>query len=77
MKYLLNVVETYRVDTEQEANQLIEEAKADGNLIKYSCNHKERKQKGELVDEWYAVVLSRKFTDEKEPEGDVRISYEN
>lgn len=77
MKYLLNVVETYRVDTEQEANQLIEEAKADGNLTKYSCNHKERKQKGEIVDEWECVVLSRKFSDEREPEGDTRISYEN
>lgn len=77
MKYLLNVVETYRVDTEHEANQLIEEAKADGNLIKYSCNHKERKQKGEIVDEWENVVLSRRFCNEKEPDGDVRISYEN
>lgn len=77
MRYLLSVTETYRVDTEHEANQLIEAAKADGNLVKYSCNQKERKQKGEQVDLWFNVVLSRKFTDEKEPEGDVTITYEN
>lgn len=76
MKYLLEVTEVYRVDTETEANTLLEEAKAEGNLSKYSCVHKERKAKGEIIDEWYRVTLNKKFTDEKEPEASVNIIYE-
>ena len=30
---------------------------------------KERKQKGEVVDEWHQVVLTKIFDDEKEPIG--------
>ena len=76
MKYLINVVETYRVDTEAEADQLIEEAKAVGNLSKYSCVYKEKKQKGEVIEDWYRVTLTKTFNDEKEPDNVVHISYE-
>ena len=39
MKFLTTVTEQYRVDSEGEANELIEEAKADRNssLIKFTC----------------------------------------
>ena len=77
MKYLTNVVETYRVDTETEANVLIDEAKKEGNLNKYSCTQREKKIKGEIVDTWFRVVLNKTFTDEKEPETQVEINYTN
>lgn len=75
MKFLLEVTEVYRADTEHEADQLVEEAKASGVLNKYSCVFKERKQKGETIDEYYKVSLNKKFTDEKEPDAQVTISY--
>ena len=62
-KYLLNVVETYRVDTEEESEELINEAKSDGSfeLTKYNCEHKEKKAKGDIVDEEYVVKLTKQY----------------
>ena len=53
-KYLLNVTEVYRVDREQEAIQMIQEAKdsSEYTLIKQSYTYKESKQKGEVVNAW-------------------------
>lgn len=76
MKYLTDVTEVYRVDSEAEADQLLETAKASGVLNKYSCVYKERKQKGEIIDSWYKVTLNKKFTDEKEPDKQMTINYE-
>jgi len=44
-KYLCNVVETYRVESEAEADALIEEARNNSiyNLTKSSITHKEVK----------------------------------
>ena len=68
-KYLISTTETYRVDTEAEVNMLIEEAKKSPKfeLTKYNCTKKEKKVKGEVEDEWLRVVLTKTFTDEKEP----------
>lgn len=76
-KYLISVTETYRVDTETEAAKIIEEAKVDGKYVlsKYSSVKKERKQKGEIVDEWYKLTLTKVFDDEKEPVGSATIEY--
>lgn len=54
MKYLLNTTEVYRVDSEAEAAQLIENAKQESGYIlgKYTSQYKERKQKGEVVDSY-------------------------
>lgn len=78
-KYLINVTETYRVDTEAEAAKIIEEAKIDGNYVlsKYSSVKKERKQKGEIIDEWYRLTLTKVFTDEKEPDTNIEVIYNN
>lgn len=76
MKYLIDVTETYRVDTEHEADVLLEEAKISGDLNKYSCVYKEKKSKGEVLESWYRVSLTKHFTDEKEPERNVSINYE-
>lgn len=76
-RYLIQSVESYRVDSEAEAKSLIEEAKRDGNymLKKYNSEYKERKQKGEVVDAWYKVSLTKQFTDEKEPNGMYSVNY--
>lgn len=78
MKYLTTCVETYRVDTETEAAALINSAKTatEFALIKYNCEHKERKQKGEIIDEYYKVTLTKGFNDEKDPDRDIIIAYE-
>lgn len=78
MKYLISTTETYRVDTETAVEDLIAEAKAAKNyeLAKYTREYKEKKAKGEIVDAWYKVTLTKKFTDEKEPEMTVEVHYE-
>lgn len=79
MKYLISTVETYRADNETEAKELIENAKQDNNFVlaKYSSEYKERKQKGEVVDAYYKVTLTKVFDDIKEPCNSVSVSYGN
>lgn len=78
MKYLISVVETYRIDSESEVEEAIAEAKNDPNftLVKYNREYKERKSKGDVVDSWYRLSLTKSFTDEKEPDHCTTISYE-
>lgn len=78
MKYLITVVETYRIDNESEVEAAITEAKNDPNftLVKYNREYKERKSKGDVVDSWYKLSLTKSFTDEKEPDHATTISYE-
>lgn len=77
MRYLIEVTETYRVDSEKEAEDLIQAAKKSSryDLSKYTCVYKERKQKGEVVDSWFKVTLTKKITDEKEPERTMFVHY--
>ena len=77
-KYLITTVETYRVDTEEEASRVIEEAKADTTytLSKYTNEHKERKSKGEVVEEYQKVTLTKTFNDIKDPISHVEVIYE-
>jgi hypothetical protein len=77
-KYLVSTVETYRVDTEAEATAAIEAAKKDDAYIlgKYTSEHKERKSKGEVVDEYWKLSLTKLFNDIKEPDSIVNIDYE-
>lgn len=77
MKYLISTVETYRVDTESEAKALIEAAKSNGTyaLAKYTCIYKERTQKGEVIDSYYKVTLTKKIDDEKEPCSNIAVNY--
>lgn len=78
MKYLLKTTEEYRVSTEDEATQLIEEAKKESGYIlqKYGSQYKERKQKGEVIDSYYKVTLVKHFTEEKEPNFQTKVTYE-
>ena len=78
MKYLIKTVETLRVASEQEAKEVIEQAKKDKTytLSKYSSEYKCTKAKGEVVDEWFRVTLTKEFNAEKEPDSYVNVSYE-
>lgn len=77
-KYLIKTTEQYRCDSEQEANELIKEAKASSlyTVTKTSSEIKTLKQKGEVVDEWRRVTITKVFNDEKEPYGQVYVSYD-
>lgn len=77
-KYLISTTEVYRVISETAAQALIDEAKADTNyqLIKYNCEYKEVKSKGEVIDDYFKITLCKKFTDEKNPEIMTNVVYE-
>lgn len=76
-KYLIRTTETYRADSETEANELIEKAKADPKyeVIKSMIEHRTKKAKNEVVDEWKRVSITKVFSDEKEPYGDLMPKY--
>ena len=78
MRYLTQVQETYRLANEKEVESFLNELKNDNRFIikKYSSVKKERKQKGEVIDEWIQFTAVKIFNDEKEPNTDVNINYE-
>lgn len=77
-KYLIQTTEVYRADSETEAQEIISAAKAaeEYTLTKYSSEKKEVKAKGELVDEYYKISLTKAFTDIKSPDTQVDIIYD-
>lgn len=78
MIYLTKTTEYHRVDTEEEAQEIINDAKNNRRftLTKYSSDYKTVKQKGEVVDEYFLITLTKVFTDEKEPDYRYTVSYE-
>ena len=63
----------YRIETMPEVEefhkQLQEQAAQGGyTLTNFSWAHKEKKQQGEVVDEWYIVKTAFSFNDPKDPE---------
>ena len=75
MNYLIETTEIYRVESEDDAKELVEEAKRTSTVAKYSCIYKEKKAKGEVVDSWYRVSITKKWDEEKEPRGATKVSY--
>lgn len=75
--YLIKTTETYRCDTEQEAKDLIEQSKKSNqySVTKHLSEVKTLKQKGEIVDEWRRVTITKEFSSEKEPYGDLMPIY--
>lgn len=66
MKVLLNETKVFRIDTEEEVQEAIEIEKADaaehGYILKgYSSKVKEKKSKGEIIDEGYEVTFKREY----------------
>lgn len=78
MKYLTSVVETYRLPNEEAVKVFLEELKQDPNftVAKYTSQKKERKQKGDIVDEWVRFSVTKLFNDEKEPDREISVIYE-
>jgi hypothetical protein len=76
MAFLIQTTEVYRVNSETEAAEIIADAKSNSNLVKYNSVKKERKAKGEVIDEWYKVTLVKQWDDEKEPFGDTTVTYQ-
>ena len=79
MKYLITTTEVYRFSSEDEATNFIEAAKKESGyvLTKHTVEYKERKQKGEVVDAYWKLSITKQFTDEKEPEFQTEIQYAN
>ena len=66
MKCINQIAEVYRVDTEEEVRAFNEELKADaiesGYVLKsYSYTLKEKKLKGEVVDQAYVVKVVKEY----------------
>ena len=75
MKYLLNVVETYRVDTVDEALAMRDEMAAASEYELQSFQYTTKFNK--KTEEEYQVVKSKKIINsEKEPTCGVRVNYE-
>lgn len=75
--YLIKVTEQYRCDTEAEAISLVEDAKKSGQytVIKSSSEIKTVKQKGEVVDEYRRVLITKEFNEEKTPDSYIMPEY--
>lgn len=78
MRYLLKVVDTYRVGTVEEVEQLHEELLDNPNftLTAYSYKTKYIKAKGEIIEEYQVVTATKVFNDEKDADSSVNIIYE-
>ena len=64
MAILLSTVETYRVNTEKEVRDLIEEMKeqaVDYSLVSHSSKYKEKKKKGIVIDAGYEVKIGKVY----------------
>lgn len=65
---LMKTVDTWRVDTEEEAMDMIEDAKdkqSQGGytLTKSSYVMKTKKSKGEIIDMWFIVSTEKTFSE--------------
>lgn len=65
-RFLMKTTDVYRIDTEEEAMDMIEEAKdkqAEGGytLTKSGYVVKTKKSKGEVVDMWIVVTTEKSF----------------
>lgn len=77
MRYLTKVVETYRIPTVEQAQSFHEELKNDSRFTvsSFSTKTKAIKEKGEIVEEYQLVTVSKLFNIEREPDGVVEIEY--
>ncbi len=77
MIYLIKTTEIYRTDSEEEAKDLVEKAKHDNKyeVVKSIIENRQQKSKGEIVDEWKRVTITKSFSEEKEPWGTLMPFY--
>ena len=65
-RQLLKTTDVYRVDTEEEAVEMIQDAKDNQSrggytLTKSGYTMKTKKSKGEIIDSWFIVSLEKSF----------------
>ena len=77
MRYLTKVVETYRLENEKEVEDFLQELKNDSKfeVAKYSSTKREKKAKGEVIDEWIRFEVTKLFNSEAEPDTQINIEY--
>lgn len=66
MRQLQKTTDVYRVETEEEAMNLIQEFKDNQNTKGYTVTKsgyvlKTRKSKGEIIDSWFIATVERSF----------------
>ena len=66
MRQLLKTTDTYRVETEEDAMNLIQEFKDNQNVDGYTVTKsgyvlKTKKSKGEIVESWFIATVERSF----------------
>ena len=66
MRQLLKTTDVYRVETEEDAMNLIQEFKDNQNTKGYTVTKsgyvlKTRKSKGEIIDSWFIATVERSF----------------
>ena len=78
MNYITQVVENIRVPNVNEVEKLHTQLKNDKRfeLKKFEYQHKEVKQKGEVIDEYELVKATMVFNNEKEPTYTVKINFD-
>lgn len=76
-RYLTKVVETYRLPNEVAVEEFLKELKADSHfeVAKYSSTKRQKKQKGEIIDEWIRFEVTKIFNEESEPDSEIVIDY--
>lgn len=69
MNYVTQIVQSIRVPNVNEVEKLHKQLKNDNrfDLKKFEYQHKEVKQKGEVIDEYELVKATMTFNAEKEP----------
>ena len=69
MNYVTQIVQSIRVPNVNEVEKLHKQLKDDNrfDLKKFEYQHKEIKQKGEVIDEYELVKATMNFNAEKEP----------
>lgn len=77
VKYLINDVTTYRVETVADVEALHEELLSNPyfELTSFSYTTKQVKAKGEIIDEYQIVKAKKVFNNEKEPESLIEVFY--
>ena len=78
MRYLTNVVETYRIGTVAEVQSFHEELKNNPQftLASFGYKTKQIKEKKEVMEEYQLVTVKKLFNDEREPDSNIEIEYE-
>ena len=77
MDYLIKTIEEWRTPNMAAADEREAEFRKDPTYSVLKCvkTEKNRKVKGEIVDEWVLMQTTKVFNDVREPDNNVRPEY--